>query len=90
MQTSTANLQESSQREKRGKSDYMIKGSQDHDRETHRDSRPELMGSRTLNRQLGNLHETDLGPLHESDTCVAWFVGGAPSNGTNICPWYMS
>lgn len=33
-------------------------------------------GSRSLNRQAGILHGTNLGPLHICDSCVSWSTVG--------------
>lgn len=45
---------------------------QDHDGALHRDSIPELLGDQAL----GNLHRTDLSPLHVGDSCILWYVCG--------------
>ena len=37
-------------------------------------------------RQLDSWLETDLGPLHLGNSCVAWSVCGGPSSGTRTCP----
>lgn len=51
------------------------------------DSRPELFlgSSLTLNRQLGSLQGTGLGPLHVCNSCVAWSVLSAPRSGITTC-----
>lgn len=39
------------------------------------------------NQQPGNLHETDIDPLHISDNWVAQSISRTPSNVSRGCPW---
>lgn len=49
----------------------MSKGDQDHDWKNHRECCPELVGAHRLWTNMGNLYETELGPLNLSDSDVA-------------------
>lgn len=42
-------------------------------------------GSKRLNPETGNLHGTDLCPLHTHDSCVAWFSSGTSNSGGKGC-----
>ena len=49
-----------------------------------------LVETHRLDCQLGSLHGTEQGPLHVSNSCMAWAVRGAPSSGTRIYPWCVN
>ena len=67
---------------KREGKDYMSNTGQDHDRETPRKCLCKLVESHGLLTDTW----TELGPLHMSNACEAWYVCEVPDGGTSIYP----